>query len=409
MQKSLSPVANKRRPLDGIRVIEIGQLLAGPFAGCMLAYFGAELIKIEPPETGDPIRGWRVLENGTSLWWRSLGRNKKSITLNLKKIEGQKIARQLIDTADVVIENFRPGVMEGWGLGPTEIKKTNPKCVYARISGYGQTGPYASKPGFASVCEGMSGFRFVNGFADQAPVRPNLSIGDTIAGIHAALGITLALLERERNGANEGDGQVVDVALYEAMFNLMEAVVPEFDGAGVIRQPSGTTVTGIVPTNTYRCKNRKYVVIGGNGDSIFQRLMEVVGQPEMAYDPRMANNAGRVIHEAEIDHVLATWCLSKDSDEILALLEKARVPGGPIYNVEDMFADPHFNARGMFEQVEINGKPLKIPAILPKLSETPGRTDWPGLEVGSHTQDILENILNLSSAEINTLREAGVI
>ena len=409
MQKSLSPVANKRRPLDGIRVIEIGQLLAGPFAGCMLAYFGAELIKIEPPETGDPIRGWRVLEDGTSLWWRSLGRNKKSITLDLKKIEGQKIARQLIDTADVVIENFRPGVMEGWGLGPTEIKKTNPKCVYARISGYGQTGPYASKPGFASVCEGMSGFRFVNGFADQAPVRPNLSIGDTIAGIHAALGITLALLERERNGANEGDGQVVDVALYEAMFNLMEAVVPEFDGAGVIRQPSGTTVTGIVPTNTYRCKNRKYVVIGGNGDSIFQRLMEVAGQSEMAHDSRMANNAGRVIHEAEIDHALATWCLSKDSDEILALLEKARVPGGPIYNVEDMFADPHFNARGMFEQVEINGKPLKIPAILPKLSETPGRTDWPGLEVGSHTQDILENILNLSSAEINTLREAGVI
>ncbi len=409
MQKSLSPVANKRRPLDGIRVIEIGQLLAGPFAGCMLAYFGAELIKIEPPETGDPIRGWRVLEDGTSLWWRSLGRNKKSITLDLKKIEGQKIARQLIDTADVVIENFRPGVMEGWGLGPTEIKKTNPKCVYARISGYGQTGPYASKPGFASVCEGMSGFRFVNGFADQAPVRPNLSIGDTIAGIHAALGITLALLERERNDANEGDGQVVDVALYEAMFNLMEAVVPEFDGAGVIRQPSGTTVTGIVPTNTYRCKNRKYVVIGGNGDSIFQRLMEVAGQPEMAYDPRMANNTGRVIHEAEIDHALAIWCLSKDSDEILALLDKARVPGGPIYNVEDMFADPHFNARGMFEQVEINGKPLKIPAILPKLSETPGRTDWPGLEVGSHTQDILENILNLSSAEINTLREAGVI
>ncbi len=245
---------NSRRPLDGIRVIEIGQLLAGPFAGCMLAYFGAEVIKIEPPE-GDPIRGWRVLENGTSHWWRSIGRNKKSITLDLKKIEAQKIARQLIDSADVVIENFRPGVMENWGLGPDEIKKSNPKLVYARISGYGQTGPYASKPGFASVCEGMSGFRYVNGFADQAPVRPNLSIGDTISGIHAALGIALALLERERN--DESVGQVVDVALYESMFNLMEAVVPEFSGAGVVRQPSGTTVTGIVPTNTYRCKNRK--------------------------------------------------------------------------------------------------------------------------------------------------------
>lgn len=398
-----------RRPLDGIRVIEVGQLIAGPFAGCMLAYFGAEVIKIEPPESGDAIRGWRVVEDGTSLWWRSIGRNKKSITLDLKQAEGQKIARQLIDTADVVIENFRPGVMEAWGLGPDDIKKTNPKLVYARISGYGQTGPYASKAGFASVCEGMSGFRYVNGFADQAPVRPNLSIGDTIAGIHAALGIALALLERERNNSAESEGQVVDVALYESMFNLMEAVVPEFDGAGVIRQPSGTTVTGIVPTNTYRCKNRKYVVIGGNGDSIFQRLMETAGHPEMAADPRMANNAGRVIHEAEIDHALATWCLSKESDEILMLLEKARVPAGPIYNVEDMFADPHFNARGMFEQVEINGKPLKIPAILPKLSETPGRTDWPGLEVGSHTQDILENLLKLSATEINTLKTSGVI
>lgn len=397
---------SSRRPLDGIRVIEIGQLLAGPFAGCMLGYFGAEVIKIEPLE-GDPIRGWRVLEDGTSLWWRSIGRNKKSITLDLKKAEGQTIARQLIDSADVVIENFRPGVMEGWGLGPDEIKQTNPKLVYARISGYGQTGPYASKPGFASVCEGMSGFRYVNGLADQAPVRPNLSIGDTISGIHAALGIALALLERERN--TESSGQVVDVALYESMFNLMEAVVPEFSGAGVIRQPSGTTVTGIVPTNTYRCKNRKYVVIGGNGDSIFQRLMEVAGHPEMAKDPRMSNNAGRVIHEADIDHALATWCLSKNSEEILALLDTARVPAGPIYNVEDMFADPHFNARGMFEQVEINGKPLKIPAILPKLSETPGHTDWPGQEIGSHTQEILATVLNLSPLEINQLKEKGVI
>lgn len=399
-------MTTQRRPLDGIRVIEVGQLLAGPFAGCMLAYFGAEVIKIEPPE-GDPIRGWRVLEDGTSLWWRSIGRNKKSITLDLKKTEAQKIARQLIDTADVVIENFRPGVMEAWGLGPEDIKKTNPKIVYARISGYGQTGPYASKPGFASVCEGMSGFRYVNGFPDQAPVRPNLSIGDTISGIHAALGIALALLERERN-KNNPEGQLVDVALYESMFNLLEAVVPEFDGAGVVRQPSGTTVTGIVPTNTYRCKNRKYVVIGGNGDSIFQRLMQAAGHPEMASDPRMANNAGRVQHEAEIDYALATWCLSKDSDEILSTLEQARVPAGPIYNVEDMFADPHFNARGMFESVEINGKPLKIPAILPKLSGTPGRTDWPGGEVGSHTQEVLEGILKLSSEEILLLKEQGV-
>lgn len=397
---------NSRRPLDGIRVIEVGQLLAGPFAGCMLGYFGAEVIKIEPPE-GDPIRGWRVLENGTSHWWRSIGRNKKSITLDLKKSEAQQIARQLIDSADVVIENFRPGVMESWGLGPEDIKKTNPGIIYARISGYGQTGPYADKPGFASVCEGMSGFRYVNGFPGQAPVRPNLSIGDTISGIHAALGISLALFERERSG--EISGQVVDVALYESMFNLMEAVVPEFSGAGVIREPSGTTVTGIVPTNTYRCKDGKYVVIGGNGDSIFQRLMEVAGRSDMAADPRMANNAGRVQHELEIDNALAAWCMSKNSADILQLLESARVPAGPIYNVRDMFADPHFNARGMFERVEINGKPLSIPAILPKLSSTPGRTDWPGGNVGSHTEEILQSILNFSPEQIVELKNAGVV
>lgn len=394
------------RPLDGIRVIEVGQLLAGPFAGCILAYFGAEVIKIEPPE-GDPIRGWRILENGTSHWWRSIGRNKKSITLDLKKSEAQQIAKDLINKADVVIENFRPGVMESWSLGPKNFKESNPGIIYARISGYGQTGPYANKPGFASVCEGISGFRYVNGFPDQAPVRPNLSIGDTISGIHAALGIALALLQRDKNPIK--NGQVVDVALYESMFNLMEAVVPEFSGAGAIRQPSGTTVTGIVPTNTYRCKNGKYVVIGGNGDSIFQRLMQTAGHPEMANDPRMANNAGRVIHEQEIDNALAAWCMSKNSDEILDLLDKAKVPAGPIYNVQDMFADPHFNARGMFEQVEINGKPLKIPAILPKLSETPGRTDWPGGDLGSHTEDVLKNILSFSDEEIASLRNDKII
>jgi crotonobetainyl-CoA:carnitine CoA-transferase CaiB-like acyl-CoA transferase len=400
----LNSAANKKRPLDGVRIIEVGQLIAGPFAGCMLGYFGAEVIKIEPPE-GDAIRNWRVLDNGTSFWWRSIGRNKKSITLDLKYVEGQKIARQLMDSADVVIENFRPGVMESWGLGPEVLKRSNPRLIYARISGYGQTGPYSTKPGFASVCEGMSGFRYVNGFPDQAPVRPNLSIGDTISGIHAALGIALALLERN----NSGEGQVVDVALYESMFNLMEAVVPEFSGAGVIREPSGTTVTGIVPTNTYRCKNGKYVVIGGNGDSIFQRLMQVAGHPEMASDPRMANNAGRVQHELEIDNALAAWCMSKDADEILQLLEQARVPAGPIYNVKDMFADPHFVARGMFEQVEINGKPLQLPAIAPRLAQTPGATDWPGGEIGSHTQDILQTLLGFSPERIAQLKSTGVI
>ena len=401
-----------KRPLDGIRVIELGQLLAGPFCGSMLAYFGAEVIKIEAPEKGDAIRGWRALdEGGTSYWWRSLGRNKKSVTLDLRQPRGCDIARQLIDSADVLIENFRPGVMEKWGLGPDAIKTTNPKLVYTRISGYGQTGPYAQKPGFASVCEGISGFRYVNGFADQAPVRPNLSIGDTIAGIHASLGVVMALFQRQQQVAagEQGLGQVVDVALYEAMFNLMEAVVPEYDGAGVVREPSGTTVTGIVPTNTYRCKNGKYVVIGGNGDSIFQRLMTAANHPEMAADPRMANNAGRVQCEAIIDQALSQWCLSLNSEALLAILEDARVPAGPIYNVEDMLADPHFNERGLFEKVEIDGKPLKIPAMMPRLAETPGRTDWPGGELGSHNNEVLQGLLALDDDELASLRKDGVI
>lgn len=392
-------------PLAGVRVIELGQLLAGPFAGCMLGYFGAEVIKIEPPKGGDPIRGWREVQDGTSLWWHSLARNKKSVTLDLKTEQGVKLVKELINTADVVIENFRPGTVEKWGLGPEEFKSSNPQLVYARISGYGQTGPYSSKAGFASVCEGISGFRYVNGFPGEAPVRPNLSIGDTISGIHAALGITLALFERQRSG----EGQVVDVALYEAMFNLMEAVIPEFSGAGVVREPSGSTVTGIVPTNTYRCADGKFVVIGGNGDSIFQRLMRAAGYAQLAEDPRLSNNAGRVAHEAEIDAAIASWCASLPAAEILAVLDAERVPAGPIYNVEDMFNDQHFNDRGLFEQVEINGKPLKIPAILPKLTKTPGKTRWSGPDLGSHNKEVLQGILKLSEQEMEELRSGKII
>lgn len=392
-------------PLCGYRVIELGQLLAGPFAGCMLGYFGAEVIKIEPPDGGDPIRNWREVKDGTSLWWHSLARNKKSVTIDLKTSRGIELVKQLIEGADVVIENFRPGVVEKWGIGPDEFKQSNPGLVYARISGYGQTGPYASKPGFASVCEGMSGFRYVNGHPHQAPVRPNLSIGDTISGIHAALGICIALLEQNKSGR----GQVVDVALYESMFNLMEAVVPEYDGAGIIRQPSGSTVTGIVPTNTYRCRDGKFVVIGGNGDSIFQRLMIAAGHPQMANDPGLATNPGRVKREAEIDRVLSSWCAQHDSVAILKSLDESRVPGGPIYNVEDMVKDEHFNARGLFETVEINGQPLKIPAILPKLDKTPGSTRWAGPELGKHNLEILGEVLGLSSEAMQDLADEGVI
>lgn len=392
-------------PLSGIRVIELGQLLAGPFTGTLLAYFGAEVIKVEPP-TGDPIRGWRLLDDDTSYWWRSLGRNKHCITLDLKTSKGQELVKKLLNDADVLIENFRPGTMEKWGLGPDEIKTINPKLIYTRISGYGQTGPYSHKPGYASVCEGISGFRHVNGFPGEPPVRPNLSMGDSLAGLHAAFGIVMSLLARQQNN---GEGQVVDIALYESMFNLMEAVIPEYSGTGTIREPSGTTVTGIVPTNTYSCKDGKHVVIGGNGDSIFQRLMIAAGHESMATDPRMSDNAGRVKHEFEIDQALTQWCQQHNSKEILDILEEARVPAGPIYNVEDMMNDPHFQERGLFERVEVNGKPLDIPAIMPKLSDTPGRTEWAGPEIGEHNNKIFQDILNLSENEISELKKQGVI
>jgi len=388
------------RPLDGVRVVELGQLLAGPFTGTILSYFGAEVIKVEPP-SGDPIRGWRLLRNGTSLWYRSLGRNKKSVTLDLKSERGRALAKRLLLTADVVVENFRPGLMEKWGMGPDDLKADNPGLIYARISGYGQTGPYASKPGYASVTEGFGGFRYINGEPGKPPIRTNISLGDTLAAIHAALGIALALIQRSKPGT--GSGQVVDVALYESIFNLMEGIVPEYDGAGAIRGPSGTTVTGIVPTNTYRCDDGKYVVIGGNGDSIFKRLMTAAGRSDMAENPAMADNPGRLAHESEIDAALQAWCAAHSSTHIIATLEDVRVPVGPIYNVEDMMGDPHYQARGMFESVEIDGESLKIPAILPRLADTPGRTDWPGQEVGSHNEEILGDLLGLDSDDIRQL------
>ena len=387
-----------QRPLAGLRVVELGQLLAGPFTGTILGYFGAEVIKVEPP-SGDPVRQWREVRDGTSLWYHSLGRNKKSVTLDLKSERGQQVAFDLLCKADVVVENFRPGAMEKWGLGPEDIKRENPGVIYARISGYGQTGPFAHKPGYASVTEGYGGFRYINGEPGEAPVRPNISLGDTVAGIHAALGVALAIIQRHQSG----EGQVVDVALYESVFNLLEGIIPEFDGAGVVREPSGSTITGIVPTNTYLCDDQKHVVIGGNGDSIFKRLMTEAGRLDMAEDPELAHNPGRVIHQAKIDQALSDWCAQHSSREIIDTLEAARVPVGPIYSVQDMMDDPHYNARGMFETVEIDGKPLKIPAIMPKLSRTPGETHWPGAAIGEHNSEILGGLLGLSDEEIAAL------
>ena len=396
-----------QRPLDGYRVLEMGQLLAGPFAASVLGYFGAEVIKIEPPGAGDPIRTWRVMKDGVSLWWHSLGRNKKSVTLDLRTPKGRAIARELALKSDVLIENFRPGTLEKWGMGPADLWQKNPGLIYGRISGYGQNGPYASKPGFASVCEGVGGFRYVNGFPGDAPVRPNLSIGDTLAGIHCVIGVLLACIQRSRDPQKRG--QVIDAALYESVFNLMEGVVPEYSGAGVIREPSGSTLTGIVPTNTYRCKDGKFVIIGGNGDSIYKRLMQAITRPELADDPRMTNNAGRVVHEKELDQAIGAWTGSLTAAEVLDVLGKADVPSGPIYSVADMFTDPHFNARGLFEEVQVNGQPLKIPAMMPFLSDTPGRTDWPGPAVGAHNAEVLGDLLGYGAHDIETLSRDGVI
>ena len=398
--------AKQDKPLSGMRVIEMGQLIAGPFTGSVLGYFGAEVIKIEPI-TGDPVRYWRLTENNTSYWWHSVSRNKKSITLNLKSEEGRQIAKDLILKSDVLIENFKPGTLERWGMSPDDLKKDNPGLISARISGYGQTGPRSHLPGYASVCEGYGGFRYVNGFQDRPPVRPNLSIGDTLAGLHAAMGVMLAYIQREKDP--DGKGQVVDAAIYESVFNLMEAVVPEYSGCGAIREPSGSTITGIVPTNTYLTSDDKHVIIGGNGDSIFKRLMIAIGRPDMAEDPRLEQNQGRVENEKEIDEAIEKWTREHTSEEVLTTMDEVSVPAGPILSVEDMMNDEHYIARGMFQEVEANGRTLHIPAMLPILTETPGSTEWPGPELSEHTDEVLTDLLGKAQDEINQLREDGVV
>lgn len=393
------------RPLDGVRVLELGQLLAGPFASALLGYFGAEVIKVEPPRQGDPIRTWRVMDGDTSCWWHSVARNKKCITLDLRTEQGRRLARRLALKSDVLVENFRPGTLEKWGLGPAELRRENPRLICARISGYGQTGPMASEPGYASVCEGFGGLRYVNGVPGERPVRANLSLGDSLTGLHAALGVLLALLQRQKTG----HGQDVDLGIFEAVYNLMEAVVPEYDRRGVVREPSGSTITGIVPTNTYRCADGNYVIIGGNGDSIFRRLMHAAGRPDLAEDPELRHNEGRVAREGEIDDALAQWTADLEAEQVLKALSEANVPAGPIYSVADMVADPQYQARGLFEEHEVNGRPMKIPAIVPRLTETPGRTDWTGPRLGEHNREIFTGVLGLPEEEIRSLVASGVI
>jgi crotonobetainyl-CoA:carnitine CoA-transferase CaiB-like acyl-CoA transferase len=395
------------RPLDGVRVLELGQILAGAFATTILGYFGAEVIKIEAPGSGDPIRKWRIVKDDTSLWWWSLARNKQSVTIDLKTPDGQQLVRDLCGQCDVLVENFRPGQMERWGLGPDDIKALNPDLIYTRVSGYGQTGPYSKRPGFASVCEGFGGFRYVNGVPGELPVRPNLSIGDTLAGIHAALGVCMAYIRRLQQGS--GHGQVVDVSIFESVYNLLESVVPEYSGAGEVRQPSGSTITGIVPSNTYRCSDGKLVVIGANTKSMFERLMRTIGRDDLAEDERFSENPGRVAHEDLIDGAIADWAATFSMDDALAALEAAGIAAGPILNIEDMFNDPHYQARGAFEEVTVDGETLHIPAIAPRLVDTPGRTDHPGPKLGEHTDAVLSELLGLDATEVQRLRDAGAL
>ncbi|MEY3790323.1 MAG: Acyl-CoA transferase/carnitine dehydratase protein [Pseudomonadota bacterium] len=406
-------------PMAGIKVLELGTLIAGPFCARMLAEFGAEVIKIEAPGEGDPIRKWRVLKDGNSLWWYVQSRNKKSITLNMKDKRAQEIARRLALDADIIIENYRPGVLEKWNLGFDQLKAINPAAIMVRLSGYGQTGPLRDAPGFGAIGESMGGLRYVSGHPDRPPVRIGISIGDSVASLHGAIGALMALRHRDATGGRwngksgaeclAGQGQMVDVALYEAVFNMMESLVPEYDHAGVVRERTGGALPGIVPSNTYTTGDGENIVIAGNGDAIFKRLMSAIGRQDMADDPALANNAGRVPATQAIDEAIQSWCSTQTIDAALAVLQGADVPVSKIYSVRDMMQDPQFLARQMFEQHMFkDGTSIKLPAVTPKLSETPGATRWIGPELGEHTDDVLKT-LGYSDQEIADFRNQGVL
>ncbi len=418
-QAAHDATATARGPLAGIRVLELGTLIAGPFCARMLAEFGAEVIKIEAPDAGDPLRQWRVLKDGTSLWWSVQARNKKSLTLNMKSDEGQQIARQLALDADIIIENYRPGVLEKWQLGYEDLKAMNPATIMVRISGYGQTGPMRDLPGFGAIGESMGGLRYVSGHADRPPVRVGISIGDSVAALHGVIGAMMALRHRDVTGGRwngkqgadcvAGQGQMVDVALYESVFNLMESLVPEFDVAGVVRERTGGALPGIVPSNTYTTADGENIVIAGNGDAIFHRLMKAIGRDDLAYDQQLLRNDGRVPRTAEIDAAIQQWCSTQTIDTALACLQQADVPVGKIYSVRDMMQDPQFQARQMFEQHNFaDGSPVKLPAITPKLSVTPGATNWLGPQLGQHNEEILQS-LGYSSEQIAAFKSNQVI
>jgi formyl-CoA transferase len=400
-----SPTKSPAGPLAGLKVLELGQLIAGPFAAKSLADFGAEVIKVEPPGAGDPLRKWRLLKDGTSVWWQVQSRNKRSLALDLKDPDAQDIVRRLARESDVLIENFRPGAMEGWGLGPDALLELNPRLIVLRISGYGQTGPYRDRPGFGVVAEAMSGLRHLTGEPGRVPVRVGVSIGDTLAALHGVIGILLALHHRQVSGK----GQVIDVALYEAVFNCMESLLPEYSAFGAVRGPAGSALPGIAPSNAYACSDGGYALIAGNGDSIFKRLMAVIGRPDLAADPQLADNAGRVARVAQIDTAISEWTASRTVDAVLAELDRASVPAGRIYTVADIAADPHYKARGMLDQVTMDdGSTLAVPGIVPKLSLTPGGHRRNAPTLGQDTDAVLREV-GLSQTQIDALKARGIV
>ena len=396
------------RPLEGLRVLELGSLIAGPFATRLLADFGAEVIKVETPGEGDPLRTWRYVDaqTGMSLWWALQSRNKKLITLNLKHAEGLALAKRLAAASDILVENFRPGMLEKLGLGPEVLHELNPGLILVRVSGFGQTGPSRDQPGFGSVGEAMGGIRYITGEPDQTPVRPNISLGDSLAALYAVIGALMALRARDLRGK----GQVVDVALYEAVFSLLESTLPEYDVAGIIRERAGASLPGIAPSNTYRTGDGSYIVIGGNSDAIFKRLMRLIGRPELAENPRYWTNKERAEHAAELDALIEGWTQHYPLREILLRLKEAQIPAGPIYSIADIANDEQYRAREMILPAQIEGiGTVAMPGLVPKLSQTPGEIEWYGGALGTHNEEVYSELLSISPEEIERLARQGVI
>ncbi|CAM5405184.1 CaiB/BaiF CoA transferase family protein [Eoetvoesiella caeni] len=399
-------ITSKQLPLSGVRVLEMGSLIAGPFAAKTLGDFGAQIIKIEPPVTGDPLRTWRTPDSNTSVWWHVQSRNKQSVAIDLRQPEGQDLVRRLAAEADVIIENFRPGTLEKWGLDYDTLAKLNPKLIMLRISGYGQTGPMRDLPGFGVIAEAMGGLRYITGVPGQAPVRPGISIGDSLSALHGVIGVMMALYHRASNGER---GQMVDVALYESVFNIMEGALAEFDRYHMVREPSGSALQGVAPTNAYPCADERHILIAGNGDSIFKRLMQLIDRDDLANDPQLASNPGRVEHMPLIDEAITRWTLGRSLDDALKELASARIPAGKVFTIKDIAENEHYKARDMLCDIQLkDGSKLRVPGVVPKLSATPGSFDGGGPDLGEHTDKVLL-AAGISNTQLIDLRAKGVI